>query len=82
MREQPTLLLFSSLRRITMEETHTFPESKVRAEFINTSVAVDMVKLTKDGAVMVLTAEDAMTIALTLLDRKNQNLATPPIRLE
>lgn len=66
-----------------MEETHTFPESKVRAEFINTSVAVDMVKITKEGQEpMVLTAEDAMTIALTLLDRKNRNTATPPIRLE
>lgn len=65
-----------------MEETHTFPESKVRAEFINTSVSVDMVKLTKEGQTIVLSPEDALTISLMLLDRKNRNVATPPIRLE
>lgn len=69
-------------RRITMEETHAFPESKVRAEFINTSVSVDMVKLTKEGQTIVLSPEDALTISLMLLDRKNRNVATPPIRLE
>lgn len=61
-----------------MEETRTFPESKLRAEFINTSVAVDMVKLEKDGQVIVLTPEDAMKIALMVLDRKNRNTSTPP----
>lgn len=67
-----------------MEETHTFPESKVRAEFINTSVAVDMVKLTQEGnpEPMTLTADDFFSLVVMFLARKNRNVATPPIRLE
>lgn len=65
-----------------MIEPHEYPNSRVTAEFLNHSV--DMVVLTQvdetANAVhhITLTADDALSIALRLLDRRKPSGVLPP----